>query len=112
MAEEGAVQVFQPLQGGRHILGAVGVLQFDVTMARLKEEYGVDAVYEGVNYGAARWVSCDDRGKLEEFQERNEANLALDNEGHLSFLAANEWSLDYTMEQFPEISFHKTREHN
>jgi peptide chain release factor 3 len=112
MAEEGAVQVFQPFHGGRHILGAVGVLQFDVTMARLKEEYGVDAVYEAVNYGAARWVSCDDRGKLEEFQERNEANLALDNEGHLSFLATNEWSLDYTMEQFPEISFHKTREHN
>jgi peptide chain release factor 3 len=112
MAEEGAVQVFQPFNGRRHILGAVGVLQFDVTMARLKEEYGVDAVYEGVSYGAARWVSCEDRKKLEEFQERNEANLALDSEGRLSFLAMNEWSLAHTMELFPEISFHKTREYN
>jgi peptide chain release factor 3 len=112
MSEEGAVQVFQPFNGRRHILGAVGVLQFDVTMARLREEYGVDAVYEGVDYGAARWVSCDDRKKLEEFRERNESNLALDNEGHLSFLATNEWSLAHTMELFPEISFHKTREYN
>jgi peptide chain release factor 3 len=112
MAEEGAVQVFQPLTGRRHILGAVGVLQFDVIMARLKAEYDVDAVYEGVDYGAARWVSCEDRKKFEEFQERNEANLALDNEGHLSFLAMSEWSLAHTMELFPEISFHKTREYN
>jgi peptide chain release factor 3 len=112
MSEEGTVQVFQPFHGRRHILGAVGVLQFDVTMARLREEYGVDAVYEGVDYGAARWVSCEDRRKLDEFRERNEAHLALDNEGHLSFLATSEWSLAHTMEMFPEISFHKTREYN
>jgi peptide chain release factor 3 len=112
MAEEGAVQVFQPITGSRHILGAVGVLQFDVTMARLKEEYGVDAVYEPVEYGAARWVSCEDRKKLEAFRERNEANLALDNEDHLSFLARNEWVVEDTMKQFPEVSFHKTREFN
>ncbi|TSA44135.1 MAG: hypothetical protein D4R56_07650, partial [Deltaproteobacteria bacterium] len=40
-------------------LGAVGVLQFDVTMARLKSEYGVDASYETIDYAAARWIACD-----------------------------------------------------
>lgn len=41
--------------GNDFILGAVGVLQFDVTMARLKAEYKVDAVDEGVDYATARW---------------------------------------------------------
>ena len=36
LAEEGAVQVFRPLMGSDYILGAVGVLQFEVTMARLE----------------------------------------------------------------------------
>ncbi|HMB16804.1 MAG TPA: peptide chain release factor 3, partial [Pelovirga sp.] len=38
LAEEGAVQVFKPVNGAEFILGAVGVLQFDVTMERLKAE--------------------------------------------------------------------------
>jgi len=112
MAEEGAVQIFRPITGSDYILGAVGVLQFDVTVARLKAEYGVDAVYEGVGYTTARWISCDDRKKLEEFKDKNEANLALDAEGHLSFLAASEWRLSHTMELFPDILFHKTREYS
>jgi peptide chain release factor 3 len=112
MAEEGTVQIFRPITGSDYILGAVGVLQFDVTMARLKAEYGVDAVYEGVEYATARWVSCDDRKKLEEFKDKTEANLALDAEGHLSFLAASEWRLAHTMELFPDILFHKTREYS
>jgi peptide chain release factor 3 len=45
LAEEGAVQYFRPLIGSDYILGAIGVLQFDVTIARLKDEYGVDAAY-------------------------------------------------------------------
>ncbi len=112
MAEEGALQLFNPISGRSCVLGAVGVLQFDVTMARLKAEYGVDAVYEDVNYAAARWISCDDRKKLEEFKERNQDNIALDAEGHLSFLADSQWRLTRAMELFPDITFHKTREHN
>lgn len=38
LAEEGAVQFFRPIVGRDYILGAVGILQFDVTMARLKAE--------------------------------------------------------------------------
>ena len=45
LTEEGAVQVFRPIMGNDYILGAVGILQFDVTMARLKDEYGVEAIY-------------------------------------------------------------------
>jgi peptide chain release factor 3 len=112
MAEEGAVQLFRPLMDSNYILGAVGILQFDVIMARLKAEYGVDAITEPVDYATARWIYYDDRRKLDEFKNRNQANLAMDAEGHLAYLAANEWWLDRTMKQFPDIAFHKTREYN
>jgi len=112
MAEEGAVQLFRPVMGSDYILGAVGVLQFDVTMARLKAEYGVDAVYESVDYALARWVSCDDEKILKEFEKRNVANMALDAEGHLAFLTPGDWWLANAKEKFPEIVFHKTREYN
>ncbi|MCI5147534.1 MAG: peptide chain release factor 3, partial [Candidatus Electrothrix sp. AR3] len=112
MAEEGAVQLFRPLMGNDYILGAVGVLQFEVTMARLKAEYRVDAVYEVINYTLARWIRCDDPKKLKEFEARNQGSLAFDAEGYLTFLADGQWRLNHTAELFPDIAFHKTREHN
>jgi peptide chain release factor 3 len=110
LAEEGAVQVFRPLMGSDFILGAVGMLQFDVTMARLKSEYRVDAVYEAVNYNVARWIGCTDRKKLAEFEKRNIANLARDAEGCLTYLTVSDWQLNYCMEQWPGIEFAKTRD--
>ena len=110
LTEEGAVQLFRPLARNDYILGAVGVLQFDVTIARLKAEYGVEADYEPVNFGLARWVTCDDPKRLAEFQKVNQNQLALDGEGNLAFLAEGEWLLKYVGEKWPEIVFHTTRE--
>ncbi len=110
LAEEGAVQVFRPLIGADYIMGAVGVLQFEVTMARLKNEYAVDAVYESINYQAARWVTSADGKKMAEFERKNQGALARDSEGFLTYLAQNEWMLNFFMEKWPAIEFHKTRE--
>ena len=96
LAEEGAVQLFRPLRSNDYILGAVGVLQFDVIVARLRDEYGVDAVYENIEFGTARWVSCEDKKKLDEFTNKMAHNMALDIEGNLTYLAENEWRLAYT----------------
>lgn len=112
LAEEGTVQVFRPLIGNDYVLGAVGVLQFDVTMSRLENEYGVDAASEGVNYAAARWINCDDKNLLDKFQKEQKSNLAMDAEGHLTYLAASEWRLNNAMEEWPDITFVKTKEHN
>ena len=102
--------MFRPLTGSDYILGAVGVLQFDVTMARLKDEYGVEAVYEPVDLATARWVEGKDAKGMKEFERQNQNFLARDAEGNLAFLAASEWRLEHTMEQWPEIEFRKTRE--
>jgi len=110
LVEEGAIQVFRPLTNNTIILGAVGVLQFEVTMARLKTEYGVDAVYEPVDYSVARWVHCSDRKLLSLFEKDRQANLARDAEGNLTYLAQNEWQFNYMAEKWPDIGFSKTRE--
>lgn len=110
LAEEGAIQVFRPLIGSDYVMGAVGVLQFEVTMARLKNEYGVDAIYEPVDFQAARWVSCDDKKKLAEFESKSQSALARDAEGCLTYLAQSEWMLNFFMEKWPAITFKKTRE--
>ena len=112
LAEEGAVQYFRPLMGSDYILGAIGALQFDVTVTRLKAEYGVDAVYEPAGFSAARWIDYDDKKKFEDFERQNFANLAHDSEGHLAYLAPNTWRLGFLIEDWPDISFKNTREHN
>jgi peptide chain release factor 3 len=111
LVEEGAIQLFLPIAGNEIILGAVGVLQFDVTMERLKAEYGVDAAYEPANYAAARWIRCEDKKKLDAFKKSCQANLAQDVRGDLVYLAASLWRLNYETEQWPEITFLKTREY-
>lgn len=112
LAEEGAVQVFRPVNGNDYILGAVGVLQFEITMERLKSEYGVDAIYEPVNFNVARWVECDDPKMMAKFEKKNSSNMARDAEGSMAYLTTSEWQLGYCMEQWPEIEFFKTREIN
>jgi peptide chain release factor 3 len=111
LCEEGASQLFRPLQGNDLIVGAVGVLQFDVVAFRLKNEYGVDCRFEPVNVATARWVECDDGRKLEEFRERNLANLALDVAGNLAYIAPSRVNLQLTEERWPDVKFRATREH-
>ena len=112
LSEEGAVQVFKPLLRNGYILGAVGILQFDVTVARLKAEYGVDAAYEPVDFSVARWIEVGDRKKIAEFEKKNMANLARDAQGCLSFLTTSEWQLDFCMKEWPDVKFFKTRDIN
>lgn len=111
LSEEGAVQVFRPLDNNDLIVGAVGVLQFDVVVARLKSEYNVDAMYEAVNVSTARWVYCEDPKKLDEFQRKVSLNLALDGGDNLTYIAPTMVNLNLTQERYPDIQFRKTREH-
>ncbi len=111
LSEEGASQVFKPLNNNDLIVGAVGVLQFDVVAFRLKNEYGVDCGFEPVNVQTARWVTCEDERKLAEFRNKASENLAIDSAGSLTYLAPTRVNLELTTERWPEIVFHATREH-
>jgi len=111
LSEEGATQLFRPLENNDLILGAVGVLQFDVVVHRLKGEYNVDCVYEPVQVYTARWIYCDDEKMLNEFKKKAALNLAVDGAGGLTYIAPTRVNLDLTMERWPEIEFKDTREH-
>ncbi len=111
LSEEGAIQLFRPASDNSYILGAVGVLQFDVAVARLEAEYGVEAEYEPVSFSVARWVGCDDPKKLAEFESYNGGNLALDRNENLVYLAPSEWELKYVMKKWPHITFQSSCEH-
>ena len=111
LSEEGSTQVFFPFRNNDIIVGAVGQLQFDVVAFRLKEEYGVEAIYEPVNVQTARWIDSDDDKKLTAFRNKVEENLALDGGGHLTYLAPTRVNLSLAEERYPDISFTATREH-
>ncbi len=110
LSEEGAVQVFRPLINNDLIVGAVGMLQFDVVVSRLKHEYNVDALYEEIPVTTARWVSGDDKA-LKELQDRVPQNLALDGGDNLTYLATSGVNLHLAQERYPKVTFSSTREH-
>jgi peptide chain release factor 3 len=111
LSEEGATQFFRPLMSNDLILGAVGTLQFDVVAYRLKDEYGVDASFEAVTVSTARWISCSDAKKLEDFREKAAMNLSVDAAGELVYLAPTRVNLQLTQERWPGVTFAATREH-
>jgi peptide chain release factor 3 len=111
LCEEGATQVFRPLRNNDLILGAVGMLQFDVVAFRLQDEYGVQASWDNVNVYTARWIYCEDVKKLAEFRAKAYENLALDHSGALVYLAPSRVNLQLTLERWPDVTFRETREH-
>ena len=111
LGEEGAVQVFKPVSGGDMILGAVGVLQFEVVASRLANEYGVDAVFEGTNTTSVRWVTGEDKRIITDFEKNLGHNIAFDAAGNMAYLAPNSINLELTQERWPKLTFHATREH-
>ncbi|MES1938801.1 peptide chain release factor 3 [Salinisphaera sp. T5B8] len=111
LCEEGATQVFRPINNNDVILGAVGVLQFDVVAERLKNEYGVKATFEPINVHTARWIYGDER-EIRRFRDRMDDGVAEDHGGALVYLAPTRVKLQLTEERWPDITFAATREYN
>ncbi|MDF1821549.1 MAG: peptide chain release factor 3 [Alcanivoracaceae bacterium] len=110
LAEEGATQVFMPLKNNDLILGAVGMLQFDVVAHRLKAEYGVECNYEPISVYTARWVEADNERDIDKLRDKAYENLAEDGAGNLTYLAPTRVNLGLAEERHPEIRFRETRE--
>ncbi len=111
LGEEGAIQVFRPVSGGSLLLGAVGTLQFEVVLHRLKSEYNVDARLEPSRYRLARWITCDDANILRKFIDSNSHRVAYDVVDAPAFLATHTSELEVSAERYPQVKFHAMREH-
>ena len=110
LSEEGATQFFKLLDSNDFILGTVGPLQFDVCAYRLKEEYGVECAFEAVSVATARWLSAEDPAKIEDLKHKLSNNLAHDHSGALVYIAPTMVNLNLTVERYPDVSFHHTRD--
>jgi peptide chain release factor 3 len=111
LGEEGAIQVFASSHTNTLLLGAVGPLQFEIVAQRLASEYNVDAIYETANIATARWLTFPDDTTRRNFEREQAASLASDVDGNPVFLATNKYNLQVTMERWPRMGFHATREH-
>ena len=112
LAEEGVVQVFRPQDGSPALVGVVGPLQLDVLQVRLKDEYGLEVLWDTAEFQLARWISSDDPKALDTFIKSNTLSIADDLDGDPVFLAGNQFRLDYAKERAPGIVFKDIKDRN
>lgn len=103
LAEEGVTQLFVPELGSDYIIGAVGQLQIDVLSARVRDEYGIDCVFEAAPYQTVRWLPDADKKMQDAFAQRYRTQMARDSEGNMVFLAKSDWEVGYAQENFPDL---------
>jgi peptide chain release factor 3 len=107
LSEEGAAQVFyEDIQAGHTpIVGAVGLLQFDVLLHRLEHEYGARALLDRLDYKFARWVE----GPEPDIRRvaRGEGRLLVyDSRERPLILFGSRWALQHSEEREEALAFH------
>ncbi len=106
IAQEGAIQIFSEPQSGFEevIVGVVGVLQFEVLEYRLKNEYNVDIIREGLPYQFIRWITSEkhiDGGMdvLEKLVLTSDTKLIQDVKGNYLLIFTSEWNIKWALDK-------------
>lgn len=99
IAQEGAIQIFQEWGGGMEevIVGVVGVLQFEVLEYRLKNEYNVDIIREGLPYQFIRWIENEDIDP-KTLDLSSDTKRVQDMRGRPLLLFTNSWNINWALE--------------
>lgn len=107
LTHEGVVQLFYRPEFGRQdpVLGAVGMLQFEVLKERLKTEYRVNADFRSAPYTLARWVGGSEEA-LAWLKARRDYHLVEDRNGAPVLLSDSRWSLNYALENAPGLELY------
>ena len=110
IAQEGAIQIFSEPQSGFEevIVGVVGVLQFEVLEYRLKNEYNVDIIREGLPYEHIRWITSQKHleGGLDELQKlvlTSDTKLIQDVKGNYLLIFTSEWNIKWALDKNPGL---------
>ena len=104
LEEEGAAQVLFLTDSLRKepVLAVVGELQFEVVVARLNNEYGVETDTERLPFTCVRWVQNTPE-ELTAVQWPSRSKLALDREKNLVALFSSDWELNFCLEKNPKL---------
>ncbi len=105
LAQEGAIQVFKQVDIGVEslIIGAVGVLQFEVLEHRLKGEYSCPIRMQQLPYRYARWIddpSIDPRT----LTLTSSTMITQDNDLNYVILFENEWGIEWAKDKNKGLS--------
>jgi peptide chain release factor 3 len=100
LSEEGAIQIYKQPDIGieEFIIGAVGVLQFEVLEYRLKNEYNVDLKLSHLNHRHARWITetpCDPS----DLNKTSTTMIVKDIHDNYVLLFENEWSIQWVLDR-------------
>lgn len=100
IAQEGGIQIFQEYNMGLEeiIVGAVGVLQFDVFKYRLEHEYNVEIKLENLPYGYIRWIEKSDVDPSE-LKLTSDCKKVKDMRGNPLLLFVHNWSEQTVLER-------------
>lgn len=112
LSEEGTVQLFQKKTTNEKILGAVGVLQFEVVQFRLENEYGVRAIYEGHPFIGIRWLKFPSEKVKQSFIENYANVIAFDHKQRICFGVKSDWDLKLAIEKNPDVEFFINSDYN
>ena len=104
IAQEGAIQIFQEYNTGMEeiIVGVVGVLQFDVLMYRLNNEYNVEAHLEQLPYEYIRWIEKSEKAP-DKLTGTSDMKLIRDLKGRPLLLFINSWSVGMVLDRNPGL---------
>ncbi len=109
LSDEGAAQAFfaESVLGPQPVIGAVGLLQFDVMIHRLENEYGAPCTLENLPYRYPRWVTGPER-EIQKLGEMQDLTLLADSKGHPVLVFRDEWRLRWALEKGAEVglTFH------
>ncbi len=111
LAEEGTVQLFTRHTFNEKILGAVGMLQFEVVKYRLEDEYNVLGEYTPYPFIGMRWVKFTDEKQQDKFIESNSNNIVYDLKGRPCFAVRSEWDLKLVQDKNPDVQFFKNSDY-
>ena len=108
LTEEGAAQVFyaESQMGPVPIVGAVGLLQFDVMVHRLENEYGAPCSLENLPFRYPRWVTGPEE-EIQRLGESQDLSLLYDAKNHPVLLFRDEWRLRWALERHTSLTFHE-----
>ena len=111
LLQEGAVQAFSLKDATQNVplLGAVGILQFDVLQYRLESEYGATSRLEPMSWRVIRWVAAEDTGHeaLQDNKLPMGCRIATDSSGRTVVLFNTDWELKYFTDKYPAIHLSK-----
>ncbi len=107
LTDEGAAQVFYASTeaGPQPIVGAVGLLQFDVMQFRLEHEYGAPCKFETVRYGNPRWLTGP-ADEIERVLDWHGHMRLYDTKGNPLVLFENQWALKSALGREGNVVFH------